>query len=182
MTISNDLMLAILAMDSYNRDYNQGIILSGNVGTAALRAFELPQRYEAASFFAQAYTWNGQTVISYRGTDVFSTDFSTGYGIGHGFSGGAQGTMAVQFYRTVIGNADPFTANVILTGHSLGGGLAGYVATIFRNQGVLFDPMPFQTAAQEAYLRSITIEGVGIPGVPDVAFRTSVTTHPSASV
>ena len=74
MAISEDLFLAILAMDSYNRGYNAGLNLavfgvSGTqIGNAEIRTDELPLGYEAASFFAQAYSWNGRTVISYRGT------------------------------------------------------------------------------------------------------------------
>ena len=37
MTISNDLFLAILAMDSYNRGYNAGVNVTGNqIGNAIL--------------------------------------------------------------------------------------------------------------------------------------------------
>lgn len=46
MPISNDLFLAILAMDSYNRGYNAGINISGNtLGTATIDptgSFEIP--------------------------------------------------------------------------------------------------------------------------------------------
>ena len=96
MSISN-LMLAILAMDSYNRTYNEGIIIPGSqIGTAMLRTVELPQGYRAASFFAQAYTWNGQTVISYRGTDQptagngLGGDIWNGYGLATGSPHSAQ--------------------------------------------------------------------------------------------
>jgi hypothetical protein len=93
MSISKDLFLAILAMDAYNRGYNAGIkspdaapnqgLTGTHIGLAKLRSDVLPQGYEAASFFAQAYELTGsyagtdgapgltagQTVISYRGTD-----------------------------------------------------------------------------------------------------------------
>lgn len=75
MAISNDLLMAIRAMDAYNRDYNPGITDSGNslvgmqgtqLGTATVG---ISQSSQSASFFAQAYTLaNGQTVIAYRGT------------------------------------------------------------------------------------------------------------------
>lgn len=81
-----DLMLAILAMDSYNRGYGAGLGDGVNVdgqgndtdglgeagkqvGTATVLNVPLPQGAEAAGFYAVAYQWNGQTVISYRGTD-----------------------------------------------------------------------------------------------------------------
>jgi hypothetical protein len=81
MTISADLFRAILAMDAYNRGYNAGVNVAGpQIGNAVLSANSqiLGTGVDvAASFFAQAYTLaNGQTVISYRGTDVvpFVTD------------------------------------------------------------------------------------------------------------
>jgi hypothetical protein len=72
MAISNDLFRAILALDSYNRGYKAGVTLGSNtqIGTATLRNdISLPTDYQSASFFAQAHTWNGTTVISFRGTD-----------------------------------------------------------------------------------------------------------------
>jgi len=82
MAISNDLFMAILAMDSYNRGYNSGIAaLTGtSIGNATIGADSsiLTDSNgndgvdEAVSFYAQSYTWNGQTVIAYRGTDAFA--------------------------------------------------------------------------------------------------------------
>ena len=80
MSISDDLMLAVLAMDSYNRGYDPGLKVVGpQVGNASILEVGLPQGSEAASFFAQAYTLtNGQTIISFRGTDD-PTDVLTGW-------------------------------------------------------------------------------------------------------
>ena len=82
MSISDDLFMAILAMDSYNRGYAPGLVLpasaTSQIGNALLAANSSVLGLgsdgqpidEAAGFFAQAYTLsNGQTVISYRGTD-----------------------------------------------------------------------------------------------------------------
>ena len=82
MSISSELFMAILAMDAYNRGYYPGITDSGDsnegmagnsIGTAIVGLSADVATYPnavAASFFAQAYTLaNGQTVISYRGTD-----------------------------------------------------------------------------------------------------------------
>lgn len=96
MAISNELLMAILAMDAYNRGYNPGITDSGNsntgmigsqLGTATV-ATSSPITSSspefAASFFAQAYTLaNGQTVISYRGTDS-ACGWIYGSGLGSG--------------------------------------------------------------------------------------------------
>ncbi|MBA4026593.1 MAG: hypothetical protein C0511_20300 [Hyphomicrobium sp.] len=74
MAITNELMLAILAMDAYNRGYNPGVSISGtSLGDATLGVssdIEPGIPGVAASFFAQSYTLaDGSTVISYRGTD-----------------------------------------------------------------------------------------------------------------
>ena len=80
MTLSNELYYAILAMDAYNRgpdDDNKGLIVIDNtaVGNATIEAVNGPQndpdftRAFAAGFFASAYDLNGQTIISFRGTD-----------------------------------------------------------------------------------------------------------------
>jgi hypothetical protein len=71
MTISNELFMAILAMDSYNRGYNPGLSVDGNqIGDARLttdssilRDAVTQERFDfPVGFFAQAYAWNGQTV------------------------------------------------------------------------------------------------------------------------
>ena len=56
------------------------------------------------------------------------SDLWNGYGLAGGSPHSAQSVAAIEFYQSVIGNGvDPRTANVTLTGHSLGGGLAGIV-------------------------------------------------------
>ncbi|MEX3012039.1 hypothetical protein [Hoeflea sp. TYP-13] len=95
MSISKDLFLAILSMDSYNRGYNAGIDFansdasdgSAEIGTATvsynLNDAGISQAALDAGFYAVAYTisgsvnipeLNGETVISYRGTDEISGD------------------------------------------------------------------------------------------------------------
>ncbi len=91
MPISKELMLAILAMDAYNRGYNAGIkspgaglnqgLLGNQIGTATIgrgTEFDTEPNSVAASFFAISYSFGGkapaglanQTVISCRGTDA----------------------------------------------------------------------------------------------------------------
>jgi hypothetical protein len=140
MPISKDLFLAILAMDSYNRGYNPGVVLpqsaSSAIGNATLGKFTNQQGNEqaavAASFFAQAYELtgsyagtdgapgltSGQTVISYRGTDDLPVDALTGYGTGAGSPLSTQAEMALRFYQSVAGTGDPRLADIALTGHS----------------------------------------------------------------
>jgi hypothetical protein len=114
MAISSDLFLAILAMDSYNRSYNQGLRLDESIrqiGNATIGLAGDSAAEQAASFFAQAYTINdsaiagltsGQTVISYRGTDS-GWDVLYGWPTGGGVYSNAQATLAAQFYQNVIG-------------------------------------------------------------------------------
>ncbi|MEQ1710636.1 MAG: hypothetical protein ABL908_04455, partial [Hyphomicrobium sp.] len=161
MAITQELMLAILAMDSYNRDYGAGVVVDGTqIGTAILGANSSVlvdagggRVDQAASFFAQAYTWNGRTVISYRGTDVLPgvtdpffelsswrdvTSWSTF--LNNHFSS-AQHELAAQFYQSVVtaSGGNPIET----TGHSLGGALAGFVAGTYGLSASMFDNISF---------------------------------------
>jgi hypothetical protein len=71
MSGSNQLLLAVLALDSYNRGYNRQLNVSGvTIGGATLKSMSnsIPHSAEvAAGFFASSYTLSdGSTVISYR--------------------------------------------------------------------------------------------------------------------
>ena len=106
MAISDDLFLAILSMDAYNRGYNAGLQITGSqIGYAFLGRATDPQlepEAVAASFFAQAYIWNGQTVISYRGTDDPVLDPLYGWLLGGGSYSVSQAEMAAKFYQKVV--------------------------------------------------------------------------------
>lgn len=108
MTISRDLFLSILALDSYNRGYGAGVSgLSEATGTQLGSAQIVDQQGEEADkdigFYATAYDWNGETIISYRGTDNFgpfesttagASDIWTGWSLALGFLNGTQATHA----------------------------------------------------------------------------------------
>jgi RTX calcium-binding nonapeptide repeat (4 copies)/Lipase (class 3) len=168
MSVSPQLMLAILAMDAYNRGYNAGIIgvngnaqtglgLIGQIGNATIGGNSTnlgAGRDIAASFYAQSYTYNGRTIISYRGTDVLPTlqggtggwiDVSQWSSIA-GYYDRQQQLLAADFYRSVAA-ANP-SANIQLTGHSLGGALAGFVGAIYGRQATLYDNISFERAVQ----------------------------------
>ncbi|MFX6930233.1 hypothetical protein ABTH73_19845, partial [Acinetobacter baumannii] len=68
MSVSDDLFLAILAMDSYNRGYSPHI---ANIPGSRVGGATLDKQLENSSvgFAAQSYNWGTQKVISYRGTD-----------------------------------------------------------------------------------------------------------------
>lgn len=144
MNISKDIFLAILSMDAYNREYGAGINLGVNtaVGDAAIKDRQLlgigPVEYaawQAAGFYAVAYTVGagvdglapGTTVISYRGTDTapatdMDADMAEGWPLGAGNFLHEQTRLATGFLDAVQNDSAP--ASVILTGPSLGGGLA----------------------------------------------------------
>jgi Ca2+-binding RTX toxin-like protein len=146
--MNRDLMLAVLSMDSYSNDRQ-------NIGTATLLPSILPND---AGFYAKAYTYNGETIISYRGTDggwAAANDILNGWGGGAGYAP-TQASLAAEFYRAVIGaNASPYAGNVTFTGHSLGGGLAGLMAGLYGKDAVVFDNMAYSGAINDVYSNAI---------------------------
>ncbi|MDQ0456702.1 hypothetical protein QO005_003047 [Rhizobium paknamense] len=164
--------MAILAMDSYNRGYDAGLGGTDGLGSTAGKKIGTAQityasdsgigsAERAAGFYAVAYEWNGQTVISYRGTDNAAwlspadpqSDVWGGYGVALGNSYTNQSRLAVEFYQAVTGTqtGDPASPDVVLTGHSMGAGFAGLIASLYGQQAFLYDNMTFEWAAQSAY-------------------------------
>jgi hypothetical protein len=155
-----DVLLALLAFDSYNRGANPqmtyavGAELSTTIGTATLQLqSDRLAGATDAGFSASSYSLNGAKVISFRGTDFptsfwdinqligFATDVWNGWGTSFGAigtGGNTQPAFAQKFYELVSENplfpaaGDPPGAvgNLILTGHSLGGSLAGFIGAI----------------------------------------------------
>jgi hypothetical protein len=128
--------------------------LSETIGTATLddQSDDLAGAI-SAGFSASSYKLGGATVISFRGTDfptslwdisqliAFATDVWNGWGTSFGAigtGGNTQPAFAQKFYELVSGNplfpaaGDPPGAvgDLILTGHSLGGSLAGFIGAI----------------------------------------------------
>ncbi len=189
--MNRDLFLAVLAMDSYNRGRNSGIsgfLESGDLGLATIREVPGDTRigWADADFYALAYEWNGETIISYRGTDS-SADF-WGYGVGAGNPLNEYGTsygeivgLAVNFYQNVAGaGSDPFTANIATTGHSLGGGLAGYLAGLYGGRATLFDNMAFEAAATNTSELAADPSLLAGAALRDLVYGSSATTIPQA--
>lgn len=80
--MNRDVFLSLLALDAYNRGYGQNVLLrpgdslagqnetGRRIGNAIVRDTPLPTGSVAAGFYAIAYDWNGERVISYRGTTL----------------------------------------------------------------------------------------------------------------
>jgi hypothetical protein len=155
-----DLLIAILSMDSYNQGYEPGLSHGSlTIGSATLvtdSTFKLGLNATfPVGFYAAAYDTPYGTVISYRGTDGnvnSGSDIAFGWPIALGYTLDNQAAPALNFYNSVAGHE-----SAILTGHSLGGGLAGYVAALNGNTAVLFDHMPFGIAS---VISKIVREGV----------------------
>jgi hypothetical protein len=149
--MNRDVFLSILAMDSYNRGYGQGINGLADMGSIGSATILRQSNILAGStevnvgFYASAYLWDGVQVISYRGTNFVPgssisefinspavKDIWNGWTVGAGFAGAGQAKLAKEFFTSVSGRSiyDPITPvgqpGTILTGHSLGGGLAGF--------------------------------------------------------
>ncbi|WP_375588333.1 hypothetical protein ABWH89_13540 [Hoeflea alexandrii] len=140
MTISPELFMAILSMDSYNRGYDAGISglsENGGIGNATITTTlsDVSETFEAdaqaAGFYAVAYQWNGETVISYRGTDNLidwtnlnpwsdtpGGDIWNSYLTGLGYTANNQAHLAADFYQAVTGttDSDPRLSDVTVTG------------------------------------------------------------------
>jgi hypothetical protein len=182
MAISNDLFNALLSLDAYNRGYDAhlgsstdglGGLLS-KIGDATVIAQDGDATARDASFFAQAYSRGGQTIISYRGTDSL-LDVVFGWITGAG-AFGPQAQLAFDFYKAVTGQSvwDGPVGNVLLTGHSLGGGLAGLVASLTGDRAEIYDNMPYAGAATLAALE----RNIGL-GTIDLASLVAGTAQPA---
>lgn len=180
--MNNDLMKALLSMDSYNRGYGFGIDLGDGIAseetTNSLGGYNIltnstivfgPTGAQPIGFYAIAYEYNGEIIISYRGMDdasiadiVLGGTLDTDNGIDvalYNTPETPQSKMAFEFYHSVmqeisIRNSDPDPTNNLLsavqvTGHSMGGGFAGLVGSAYGLKGVLFDNMEFEAAADE---------------------------------
>ncbi|PCH94099.1 MAG: hypothetical protein COB84_08130 [Rhodobacteraceae bacterium] len=149
-----DLLLALLSLDAYHQGYERGIEHDKLQIGAAKRTGISEIRTDSAEyqdgFFAVSYDTEYGEVLSIRGTDFFTgekaRDILKGWVIGAGVVNDNV-LHAANFLEQV--QTDNEQGSVILTGHSLGGGLAGLMSYLFGNEAIIFDPMPYLLAADE---------------------------------
>ncbi|MBV5265382.1 Mbeg1-like protein [Pinisolibacter aquiterrae] len=150
-TTYEKLILAIASMDAYNRGLAPSVQLDAtNIGPLKFTKSSADLgigNLATDGFAAVAYTvsgtgtsLDGKTIIAYRGTDnptlatdpvKGASDILTGWIAALG-EPNAQTQLAFDFYQAVTNQsvwADTTPSNVVLTGHSPGGGLAEYVGT-----------------------------------------------------
>lgn len=152
------------------------------IGIDSLELFGTPSAL-ATGFSATAYTWNGTPVISYRGTDYDSNvdepnflstltgrDIWQGWTVGLGFPGGQQAQLALEFYRQVAGVDSVYfliedQPSITLLGHSLGGGLAGFVGALSGQLNLGYDHMPFGIAAYAQAISDSAVAAADVLGL-----------------
>lgn len=107
-------------------------------------------------FYAIAYDAGDEIIIAYRGTDGEFNDVLNGWGGGAGIWSNDQMQLGIEFYQDI--KAQNPNKTITLTGHSLGGGIAGFVSSITGSKAYVFDNMPYQVSAQLAYFTAKAAE------------------------
>jgi Ca2+-binding RTX toxin-like protein len=176
-------MNSILSLDSYNRGYDAGIFFKENtlgakIGDYVIHDISSQEEFGSIGFFASHYKnlnptgQSSDNIISFRGTDeifnlvddegnfIGQSDAIYGWPIaigGNSFSFVKdQADAALSYYSkatsSFISNQS-IPSNFSLTGHSLGGGLAGFVSSLSGVNAEIFDNMPFVNATFIEFLK-----------------------------
>jgi hypothetical protein len=203
---SQDLLLALLALDAYNRGPPGSNLkfekigdgeITRQIGTATwVRDARDISGASSSGFSASYYTLaSGDKVISYRGTDFpggnnsvgnFLKDFALGwlqsFNVTNpsGLTGAnAQPYYAQKFYELVTGRdlypgagvsvQPPAAPDLFITGHSLGGGLAGYIGSLTKTETVIFNEVPYLGMALSGAIRNYLSNVSGPADIPALA-------------
>lgn len=136
---------ALFAKDSYMRPATSAEDVPYPAGAALITSVA------SDGFAATAYVAGDTVVIAYRGTDNLLIDPLTGYPTAWGGYASPQLQAAFEFYYAIEAMAEYETMDIVLTGHSLGGGLAGAVGAVKGLGAHLFDHMPFEASVEAIY-------------------------------
>lgn len=163
---NSSLDYALMAFDSYYRGDRPDIKDVAEIYNRILQ--NLPTDAIPAGFSASVYQTGGEIVISYRGTDfdeflpLFDTqlwdDIMNGWVAGSGIAAARQVAMAIEFYQSV--KSDHPNSTITLTGHSLGGGLAGMIGAHFLvGADLVFRQRDIQAPVQRIFDRPMGCDG-----------------------
>ena len=101
-----------------------------------------------SGFYAEAWQINGAVWIAFRGTDFAApnlSDWNDGnIPLAIGNTSAAQLLDAIDFVNQVKNLNQGTLSNVVFTGHSLGGGLAGLMTSMYGNKSYVYAPAPFR--------------------------------------
>ena len=145
------LMSAILSLNAYDRGSFYGLDLRSNTAIGQFTA-ATDHADDAISFNASVFQEGASTVIAYRGTNS-AWDVTNGWLLGGGALT-AQTEAAALLYREVTGQTSgqiAASSNVTLVGHSLGGGLAGFVSSVYGSPSITFNTMGYVVGAQTLF-------------------------------
>ena len=139
--MTTDPEFALMAGAAYQSTRDEINRLPGPRGWTPFQQETKPSGFEAVSFQK-----GKEIVISFAGTGpgltnidwLANSDLATGRG--------AQQLYEAAAYYMEVRKDNP-NAHITLTGHSLGGGLAGLVGVFFDEDAVTFDQAPFQASA-----------------------------------
>ncbi|MGY5810056.1 hypothetical protein ACXHXG_20370 [Rhizobium sp. LEGMi198b] len=155
-----DLMDSILAMNAYDASGITGIKTGNVIGNwTKIRDDSIPDQ----NYYAAVYQNGSSYTISYRGTTnllgdsiagFLNSDVWNGYATGLGNPASKDSVEAIKLFKSVLDQAGSLS-NITLTGHSMGGGLAGLVGDLYGAKTVVFDNMAFEAAANAAYAASL---------------------------
>ena len=149
------LNYALFAQDAYQRSETLTDALDEDFNGSKILA---SKKKDSDGFYAIAYDTGSEIVISYRGTDGVFKDVLNGWGGGAGLWFSDQFQLAMEFYHEVR-DANP-GKTISLTGHSLGGGLAGFVSSITGAEAHVFDNMTYKLSAKLAYFTAKIAEAI----------------------
>lgn len=142
---------ALFALDAYNRATASEDLA---IPFGAQVIFDRTDgQFAAVAYYLES---SNELVVAYRGTDNPILDGATSYPIGAGHYDwpASQADQAFRFYNDLQAiladpDQDGHSASLVFTGHSLGGGLAGLVASINELPAFVYDSMPFTEAANK---------------------------------